>query len=204
MGKFQVYRIAALWITYRWYRNTLFCLTATWFCFIGSAFGTRENRRLTYKGKVNFHAGKNKIALLSVAVGLPVSSFPLTLHIFDFNNQIMPIIPFVFVFAECWRTLRDMEHWSIRPSCIAWTWPGKTGLVLGEMDVPGSYLIYLFHKYKTVYLLSHSFYKLLTNSCSAGRTEGRSHECDFSRWYFLCWLVAGLIDCTKTTAFNVA
>lgn len=37
----------------------------------GSAFGTRENRRFTFKGKVNFHAGKNKIALLSVAVGLP-------------------------------------------------------------------------------------------------------------------------------------
>uniref|UniRef100_A0A2P2LAR4 beta-galactosidase n=1 Tax=Rhizophora mucronata TaxID=61149 RepID=A0A2P2LAR4_RHIMU len=38
----------------------------------GSAFGTRENRRFTYAGKVNLHAGKNQIALLSVAVGLPV------------------------------------------------------------------------------------------------------------------------------------
>uniref|UniRef100_A0A2P2LAY3 Beta-galactosidase n=1 Tax=Rhizophora mucronata TaxID=61149 RepID=A0A2P2LAY3_RHIMU len=37
----------------------------------GSAFGTRENRRFTYAGKVNLHAGKNQIALLSVAVGLP-------------------------------------------------------------------------------------------------------------------------------------
>lgn len=37
----------------------------------GSAFGTRENRRFTYKGKINLHAGSNKISLLSVAVGLP-------------------------------------------------------------------------------------------------------------------------------------
>ncbi|XP_023003076.1 beta-galactosidase 3 [Cucurbita maxima] len=37
----------------------------------GSAFGSRENRRFTYTGKVDFHAGQNTIALLSVAVGLP-------------------------------------------------------------------------------------------------------------------------------------
>lgn len=39
----------------------------------GSAFGTRQNRRFTYKGKINLHSGTNRIALLSVAVGLPVS-----------------------------------------------------------------------------------------------------------------------------------
>ncbi|KAH7566338.1 hypothetical protein JRO89_XS08G0140000 [Xanthoceras sorbifolium] len=37
----------------------------------GSAFGTRQNRRFTYTGKVNLRAGTNRIALLSVAVGLP-------------------------------------------------------------------------------------------------------------------------------------
>ncbi|KAF3440738.1 hypothetical protein FNV43_RR19024 [Rhamnella rubrinervis] len=37
----------------------------------GSAFGTRENRRFTYNEKVNLHAGTNRLALLSVAVGLP-------------------------------------------------------------------------------------------------------------------------------------
>lgn len=42
----------------------------------GSAFGSRENRRFTYTGKVNFRAGRNTIALLSVAVGLPVSFIP--------------------------------------------------------------------------------------------------------------------------------
>ncbi|MCD7469368.1 Beta-galactosidase 3 [Datura stramonium] len=37
----------------------------------GSAFGTRKNRRFVFKGKVNLRAGTNRIALLSVAVGLP-------------------------------------------------------------------------------------------------------------------------------------
>ncbi|KAK3026534.1 hypothetical protein RJ639_041831, partial [Escallonia herrerae] len=37
----------------------------------GYAFGTRENRRFTFTGKVKLHAGTNRIALLSVAVGLP-------------------------------------------------------------------------------------------------------------------------------------
>ncbi|KAI4325453.1 hypothetical protein MLD38_030853 [Melastoma candidum] len=37
----------------------------------GSAFGTREDRKFTYQGKVNLQAGTNRIALLSVAVGLP-------------------------------------------------------------------------------------------------------------------------------------
>ncbi|KAL3818795.1 hypothetical protein ACJIZ3_004700 [Penstemon smallii] len=36
----------------------------------GSSFGTRANRRFTYKGKVDLRAGSNKISLLSVAVGL--------------------------------------------------------------------------------------------------------------------------------------
>lgn len=37
----------------------------------GSVFGSRENRKFTYTGKVNLRAGTNRIALLSVAVGLP-------------------------------------------------------------------------------------------------------------------------------------
>ncbi|KAF8406482.1 hypothetical protein HHK36_008570 [Tetracentron sinense] len=40
----------------------------------GSASGTKENRRFTFTGKVNLRAGTNSIALLSIAVGLPVSS----------------------------------------------------------------------------------------------------------------------------------
>ncbi|KAK7360113.1 hypothetical protein VNO77_02089 [Canavalia gladiata] len=37
----------------------------------GSTYGTREYRRFTYTGKVNLRAGTNRIALLSVAIGLP-------------------------------------------------------------------------------------------------------------------------------------
>ncbi|KAE8715543.1 Beta-galactosidase 5 [Hibiscus syriacus] len=39
--------------------------------FSGSAYGTREDQGFTYTGPVNLHAGTNRIALLSVAVGLP-------------------------------------------------------------------------------------------------------------------------------------
>lgn len=37
----------------------------------GSAHGTREQRRFTFTEDMKFHAGKNRISLLSVAVGLP-------------------------------------------------------------------------------------------------------------------------------------
>ncbi|XBI69724.1 hypothetical protein VPH35_064368 [Triticum aestivum] len=37
----------------------------------GSASGTREDKRISYKGNVNLRAGTNKISLLSVACGLP-------------------------------------------------------------------------------------------------------------------------------------
>ncbi|MED6118383.1 Beta-galactosidase 3 [Stylosanthes scabra] len=39
--------------------------------FSGSAFGTREQRSCTFNGPINLRAGTNKIALLSVTVGLP-------------------------------------------------------------------------------------------------------------------------------------
>ncbi|KAE8656426.1 hypothetical protein F3Y22_tig00117000pilonHSYRG00037 [Hibiscus syriacus] len=38
--------------------------------FSGSAYGTREDRAFTYTGPAKLHAGTNRIALLSVAVGL--------------------------------------------------------------------------------------------------------------------------------------
>ncbi|KAM7529661.1 hypothetical protein LguiB_033071 [Lonicera macranthoides] len=40
----------------------------------GFVFGTRKNRRVMFSGKVNLHAGTNRVALLSVAVGLPVKN----------------------------------------------------------------------------------------------------------------------------------
>lgn len=49
---------------------------------IGSAFGTREQRQFTFTGPVNLHAGTNRIALLSIAVGLPVSTMTLSVKSF--------------------------------------------------------------------------------------------------------------------------
>ncbi|KAL2318800.1 hypothetical protein Fmac_032676 [Flemingia macrophylla] len=43
--------------------------------FSGSSFGTREDRSCTFNGPVNLRAGTNRIALLSVAVGLPNVGF---------------------------------------------------------------------------------------------------------------------------------
>ncbi|PRQ20101.1 putative beta-galactosidase [Rosa chinensis] len=40
---------------------------------IRSTYGTLQDQRFTFTGDVNMHAGVNKILLLSVAVGLPVS-----------------------------------------------------------------------------------------------------------------------------------
>ncbi|KAL1544226.1 Beta-galactosidase 3 [Salvia divinorum] len=39
--------------------------------FLGSAFGTQENKQFTFSKSVNFHAGVNSIELLSVNMGLP-------------------------------------------------------------------------------------------------------------------------------------
>ncbi|KAL8127135.1 hypothetical protein AgCh_014162 [Apium graveolens] len=51
----------------------------------GSAYGTREKMKFTFNGPVNLHAGTNKIALLSVAVGLP----NIGLHFETWNTGIM-------------------------------------------------------------------------------------------------------------------
>lgn len=41
---------------------------------LGSAYGSLQYQRFTFTGNVNLHAGLNKISLLSIVVGLPVSS----------------------------------------------------------------------------------------------------------------------------------
>lgn len=42
-------------------------------CLIGSVYGSLDNPKLSYSGNVKMGVGVNKISLLSVAVGLPVS-----------------------------------------------------------------------------------------------------------------------------------
>lgn len=49
---------------------------------IGSAYGSRKDRKITYHGDITLRAGSNKIALLSVAMGLPVSGSLMTLICF--------------------------------------------------------------------------------------------------------------------------
>ena len=39
----------------------------------GSAYGSLDSPKLTFRRGVNLRAGFNKIAILSIAVGLPVS-----------------------------------------------------------------------------------------------------------------------------------
>lgn len=51
------------------------CFLSHMIKFTGSAFGTRKDRGFTFMGPVNLHAGTNHIALVSVAVGLPVSCY---------------------------------------------------------------------------------------------------------------------------------
>lgn len=41
----------------------------------GTVYGLLENPKLTYSSTVKLRAGINKISLLSVAVGLPVSPY---------------------------------------------------------------------------------------------------------------------------------
>jgi len=40
---------------------------------VGTVYGGLDNPKLTFKESVNLKVGNNKISLLSVAVGLPVS-----------------------------------------------------------------------------------------------------------------------------------
>lgn len=56
----------------------------------GSAFGTREDRQITFTGPVNLRAGTNRISLLSIAVGLPVGSL-LSSHLSYLNASVASI-----------------------------------------------------------------------------------------------------------------
>lgn len=42
---------------------------------VGTVYGGLDNPKLTFSESVNLKVGNNKISLLSVAVGLPVSIF---------------------------------------------------------------------------------------------------------------------------------
>ena len=63
---------------------------------VGSAYGTREDRRIKYNGNANLRAGTNKIALLSVACGLPVCPF----ITFTFNLHLLILKPSIWLFRS--------------------------------------------------------------------------------------------------------
>lgn len=42
---------------------------------VGTAYGGIDNPKLTYAGSAKLWAGSNKISILSISVGLPVSIF---------------------------------------------------------------------------------------------------------------------------------
>lgn len=42
---------------------------------LGTAYGSIDNPRVTFKGQVKMWAGSNTISILNAAVGLPVSDF---------------------------------------------------------------------------------------------------------------------------------
>ncbi|KAG6383355.1 hypothetical protein SASPL_156895 [Salvia splendens] len=55
--------------------------------FLGSAFGTQENKKFTFSKSANFHAGVNSVALLSVNVGLPVLTRLFLSHIKNIGHR---------------------------------------------------------------------------------------------------------------------
>ena len=105
--------------------------------FTGSAFGTRQNRRFTYRGKINLHSGANRIALLSVAVGLPVSLLLLfsSANCFFFVSLIL--IHLFLKPEECGWTLWVMEYWNLGTSGFARVVSRETWSVMAKMDLPG-------------------------------------------------------------------
>ena len=75
MVNFQVviYFQSSFWLYYdnlRLYLS-IFCINA------GTVYGGLEFPKLTFSDGVKLRVGNNKISLLSIAVGLPVSSLPL-------------------------------------------------------------------------------------------------------------------------------
>lgn len=71
----------------------LFVLTAI----TGTAYGSLENPKLTFTGKVKLWAGNNKISILSIAVGLPVSWLS-SLIFSKFNGYVVVLYKISFSF----------------------------------------------------------------------------------------------------------
>lgn len=116
------------------------------FCiFTGTVYGELDNTKLTYSQNVKLRPGSNKISLLSVAVGLPVSlylSFPMDLRYFINMLKHMKLKFFnkfkIFLVSECWCTFREMEYRRSRSSNLR-----NKRLDKAEMVLQGQFLYQL-------------------------------------------------------------
>lgn len=80
----------------------------------------------------------DQIKLVSLALLLDcqlVLNSPCSWSAFKFRNCRFLTYLWFFSIGECWRAFRNMEYWSPGSGCIAWTWQGKIGFVVGKMDV---------------------------------------------------------------------
>lgn len=111
----------------------------------GNVYGGLDGPKLTFSNKIKLRAGINKLALLSVAVGLPVSFFPNSSPWGDPRKVFYPESELLFVhlisiflwMSECWSALRDMERWGSRSGDTKGSQLGNMGHVEMEMVLQG-------------------------------------------------------------------
>ncbi|CAN6914681.1 unnamed protein product, partial [Brassica oleracea] len=71
--------------------------------FEGTAYGSLENPKLTFRQKIKLHAGVNKLALLSIAAGLPNGG----VHYETWNTGVLGPVTLTGVNSGTW----DMSKW---------------------------------------------------------------------------------------------
>lgn len=169
---------------------------------IGSAFGTRENRRITYKEKVNLRPGNNKISLLSVAMGLPVSFFSIS-HV---NSTLkLHLINSVFFFT--WRISEDIMKLGKLVSWVQWHCMVLTrgSKICHGLNGPTrcGYFFFIAKRFLFGPKTSRGLYIFLF-SFLTGWLEGWGYGCHLYKQYVISRMVAGFSYCPETTATNMA
>lgn len=78
---------------------------------VGSSFGTHDNSKFTFTGRINLQAGVNKVSLLSIAGGLPVS-FPAPIYHFQTLIKSLRIVCLIYVTLVSWKLrIRKILIW---------------------------------------------------------------------------------------------
>lgn len=144
------------------------------FPFAGSAFGTREQRSCTFDGPIDLRAGTNKIALLSVAVGLPVSTLLVTPTWTLVALLVVHFFFFLFSFSiEWWNPFWIMEDRNHRSSFAQRSRSRTKRFDMAEMVIPG-------------------------------RPKRRSDESGISQRCIICWLGERVISFSKPATVEMA